>query len=181
MHSNNHRRSMVSKASLQELESHIRDVADFPKKGILFKDIMPLLSKNLYDTIDYMGDILPVDKIEAFAGIESRGFIFGTALALKYKKPFVPIRKKGKLPPPVHSETYQLEYGEDSLEMACKHDFKNILIVDDVIATGGTYLASKKLCEKAGLNVLGIAALINLKDLNQLKQSGDTVYHLFEY
>ncbi len=166
---------------MKELEQLIRDVTDFPKKGIVFKDISPLLEKKFPETIDALAKIIQNQDFDSFAGIESRGFIFAAALAQKMNKGFIPIRKKGKLPPPITSESYQLEYGEDTLEISTLYDQQKIVIVDDVIATGGTLRASLNLARKANLEVASVLSLINLKFLNNLDEIKAPIHSLFEY
>ena len=152
--------------NIADLIKSIRDVPDFPQKGVLFKDITTLLKdKEAFPAaVDLMAEAsreLPVDLI---VGIESRGFIFGAALAYTMGVGFAPIRKKGKLPAPTTSMTYQLEYGEDTVEI---HDDAirggmHVLIVDDLLATGGTAEASAALIEKRGGKVSGFVFLIEL-------------------
>jgi len=154
---------------MQELYDAVRDVPDFPKKGIVFKDITPILqAPKLFKTaIDKMAEFCEGKNIDIVAGIESRGFIFGAAIAYKLGIGFVPVRKKGKLPYEKEFVTYSLEYGEDTLEIH-KDAFKNasnVLVVDDLLATGGTLEAVCKLVEKVGGNVVQIACLIELKFL----------------
>jgi adenine phosphoribosyltransferase len=171
----------MSEALLKDLETYIADIPDFPKQGIVFKDIMPLLNERLGDTIEMMCKLVANTEFDGLAAIESRGFIFGSAIAARLGKSFIPIRKKGKLPPPVLQQDYQLEYGSDTLEMSEKQTIKKVLIIDDVLATGGTYLAAKKLCLKAGLEVQGLLVLINLAQLNTLKQENESIFSLFDY
>ncbi len=151
-------------------EEKIRNVPDFPKKGIMFRDITTLLSdaEALHAAIDKMAEPFEGKGITKIAGIESRGFIFGMAMAYKMKLPFVPIRKKGKLPYKTISESYELEYGTDLIEIhedaAGAGD--KVLIVDDLLATGGTMEAAVKLIRKIGADVAGISFLIDLTFLN---------------
>jgi adenine phosphoribosyltransferase len=149
--------------AMSDLRHAIVDVPDFPKPGILFRDIAPLLRTRLADTIQALDSLLTEQEwhtIGAVAGIESRGFILGTALALKRGKGFVPIRKQGKLPPPVVDVAYDLEYGSGVLEM--QRGSGRLVLVDDVLATGGTMTAAAELCLKAGYEVSALAALIDL-------------------
>lgn len=137
-----------------DFKNYIREVPDFPKKGILFYDITTLLDNpSVFDAlITEMAKTLENVEYDKIIGIEARGFIFGAALALKLKKSFIPLRKKGKLPYKTISHTYSLEYGEDTVEMhedAVKKGEK-ILIVDDLLATGGTVNAAVKLVKKSG-------------------------------
>jgi adenine phosphoribosyltransferase len=148
---------------MSELKRAIRDVPDFPTPGILFRDIAPLLREHFAATVDALDALLPAEEwrqIDAVAGIESRGFILGAALAVKRGKGFVLVRKKGKLPPPVVDISYSLEYGSGVLEM--QRGSGGVLLVDDVLATGGTLTASAELCERAGYQVRALAVLINL-------------------
>ena len=148
----------------QELKAAIRDVQDFPKPGILFRDISPLLKSHFAATIEALDGLLTEVEwraIDAVAGIESRGFILGAALALRRGKGFVLVRKQGKLPPPVVDVSYALEYGAGVLEM--QRGQGRILLIDDVLATGGTLSASADLCLRAGYSVAALAVLIDLK------------------
>jgi adenine phosphoribosyltransferase len=148
----------------RELKAAIVDVADFPKPGILFRDISPLLRSHLAATIQALDGLLTEAEwggIDAVAGIESRGFILGAALALQRRKGFVLVRKQGKLPPPVVEVSYDLEYGSGVLEM--QRGNGSVLLIDDVLATGGTLSASAELCVRAGYSVAALAVLIDLK------------------
>ncbi len=149
-----------------DLRSLIRDVPDFPKQGILFRDITPLLQdpEGLKAAVHQLAQCVASERIDYVVGIESRGFIFGVPLAFHLEVGFIPVRKPNKLPPPVYSESYSLEYGTDSLEIR-EHIFKpgeRVLIVDDLIATGGTAAATINLVQKAGAEVVGIGFLIEL-------------------
>ncbi len=153
-----------------DLREWIRDVPDFPKKGILFKDITTLLKDReaFRMSIEMMGDLyrdVPVDKIIA---VESRGFIFGSALAYNMGTGFIPVRKPGKLPAATERVTYELEYGTDSLEIHkdAIQPGERVLIVDDLLATGGTAAGVAKLVEKLQGKVAGVAFLIELSFLN---------------
>jgi adenine phosphoribosyltransferase len=148
----------------EELKAAIRDVPDFPKRGILFRDISPLLKRHFAATIEALDGLLTDVEwraIDAVAGIESRGFILGAALALRRGKGFVLVRKQGKLPPPVVDVSYALEYGSGVLEM--QRGEGRLLLIDDVLATGGTLRASADLCLRAGYSVAALAVLIDLK------------------
>jgi len=147
----------------------IRDVPDFPKKGIVFKDITTVLkdSEGLKRTIDYLTEQFKDKNIDYVAGIESRGFIFGTPLAYNLGAGFVVVRKPGKLPAEVESITYELEYGTDTLEVHkdAIEVGKRVLIIDDLLATGGTACAACDLVQKIGGEVVGIAFIIEIEGL----------------
>lgn len=154
-----------------DLKSLIRDVPDFPKPGILFRDITTLLSnpEGLRYTIDTLTQKCQEAGIVAdyVVGMESRGFIFGPPLAYQLGIGFIPVRKPGKLPAAVHKIEYQLEYGTDCLEVH-QDAFQagsRILVVDDLIATGGTAAATAKLLQQIGCDLVGFAFIIELKDL----------------
>jgi adenine phosphoribosyltransferase len=153
----------------------IVDVPDFPKPGILFRDITPLLRSHFTETVDALDELWNETEwsgIDAVAGIESRGFILAAALAEKRRKGFVPVRKKGKLPPPVVDRQYSLEYGSGVLEM--QRGEGRLLLVDDVLATGGTLAASAELALDAGFQVPHLGVLIDLgiaKDFHCLGQA----------
>lgn len=157
-----------------DLKTIIRDVPDFPKKGIIFKDITPLLQDPAVfkESVDKICDEFKDKKIDAVVSIESRGFIFGSVIAYKLGAGFIPVRKKGKLPYRTHKVTYELEYGTDTLEIhqdAIKKDQK-ILIVDDLLATGGTAGAVAELVERLEGKVVGIAFLIELTFLKGIEK-----------
>ena len=149
-----------------DLENYIRDVADFPKEGITFKDITPLLSnpRALDRAIDAMAESVADLKVDVIAAAEARGFLFAVPLALKMDIGMVPIRKPGKLPYKKHSYSYDLEYGTDTLEMHVDgvSPGQNVLVVDDLLATGGTVEACCKMIEDCGANVAGCLFLIEL-------------------
>lgn len=147
-----------------DLASHIVAVPDFPKPGILFRDIAPLLRQHFGATVTALGERLRADEwaaIDVIVGIESRGFVLGAALAERYGKAFALVRKQGKLPPPVIAQAYDLEYGTGVLEM--QHGEGRALLVDDVLATGGTLRASADLCVQAGYRVDALLVLIDLR------------------
>jgi adenine phosphoribosyltransferase len=149
---------------MPDLKQVIRDVPDFPRPGILFRDIAPLLRDHFDGTIRALDALLTDeewDEVDALAGVESRGFILGAALAIRRRKGFVLVRKQGKLPPPVVDVAYDLEYGSGVLEM--QRGNGRVVLVDDVLATGGTMTAAADLCERAGYQLKALVALIDLK------------------
>jgi adenine phosphoribosyltransferase len=160
-----------------DLKSLIRDVPDFPKPGILFKDITTLLNnpEGLRYTIDALAKKCAPLAIDYIIGIESRGFIFGMPLAYKMERGFVPVRKRGKLPAAVYSAEYALEYGTDQIEMHqdTMPSGSRVLIVDDLIATGGTAAAAAKLVEQADCQIAGFAFIIELLFLEGRKNLPD--------
>ena len=169
-----------------DLKKYIRSIPDWPKKGILFRDITPLLADPVALTAatealcaDFRGA-----GIEYVAAVEARGFIFGTSVAEKLGAGFVPIRKKGKLPSKTESITYDLEYGTDTLEVhvdAVK-DGAKVLMVDDLLATGGTMASACKLIEKIGGQIVGITFLIELTALGgRAKLSGYNAKSIISY
>ena len=147
----------------------VRAVPDFPQPGVVFRDITPLLSDAgaFARCIDALAAPWLGQGVQAVCGIESRGFIFGAALAQKLQAGFVPLRKPGKLPPPVCAVDYQLEYGRDRLEVreGALRPGERTLLVDDVLATGGTLAAARALVERLGARTLGAAVLIELDAL----------------
>ena len=169
-----------------DLKELIRDVPDFPKKGIIFKDITTLLKdKDAFkEAVDKLAEECKGKKIDTVVAVEARGFIFGGVLAYKLGAGFVPLRKPGKLPYKTIKETYELEYGTDTLEVhedAIKSG-DNVLVIDDLLATGGTSLATVKLVEKLGGNVSKIVFLIDLAFLKGAeKLEGYDVSSLIEY
>ncbi len=149
---------------MHALADHIVAVPDFPSPGILFRDVMPLLKARFAETIAALADLLTTEQwhgIDVVAGVESRGFVLAAALAQAHGKGFVPVRKKGKLPPPVVDVAYALEYGSGVLEM--QRGTGRALLVDDVLATGGTLAASADLCVAAGYDVRHLLVLIDLR------------------
>lgn len=152
-----------------DLKSLIRDVPDFPKPGILFRDITTLLRdpEGLRYTIDHLAEKCTDLSADYIVGMESRGFIFGTPLAYKLGIGFIPVRKPGKLPAAVHSVKYELEYGMDCLEVHqdAFHPGSRILVVDDLIATGGTAVATAELVERSGCELVGFGFIIELTAL----------------
>ena len=171
---------------MDHLKAKIRHVPDFPKPGILFYDITTLLCdpQGFRDTIDAMAAPYMGEDIDQVVGIESRGFILGAAIAATLGCGFVPIRKPGKLPAATYQESYHLEYGTDSLEIhqdACRQN-QRVLIVDDVLATGGTARAAIDLVKKTGAKIIGAAFLIELDLLKgRDKLAGEPVYSVLQY
>jgi adenine phosphoribosyltransferase len=169
-----------------DLKQHIRHVPDFPKAGILFYDITTLLrdAHGFSTTVDLLATPFKGQHIDAVVGIESRGFILGAAVAQRIGAGFIPIRKPGKLPAKALKETYDLEYGKDALEI---HEDavgkgQRILIVDDVLATGGTAAAAVQLVKKLGGELHGLAFLIELLFLNgKQKIAAENVYSVLKY
>ena len=163
------------------IQRYIRDVPDFPKKGILFKDITPLLQSpaGFAAAIAGMAQCCDPKSFDVVCGIESRGFIFGAALAHELDKGFVPIRKPGKLPWKTAAESYQLEYGSDRIEIHVDGCTKGqgVLLVDDLLATGGTMEAALKLVRKIGGRPVACSFVIELAFLDGRKRLGDVPIH----
>ena len=161
------------------VKDKIRAVNDFPKPGIIFRDITTALKEpeTLKAMIDYLCEQFKDIKIDYIAGIESRGFIFGMPMAYKLNAGFVPIRKPNKLPAATYSQEYELEYGTDKIEVHqdAFPQGANVLIVDDLLATGGTAEAAAKLVKKTGANLVGMAFLIELEALQGRKKLSDAV------
>jgi adenine phosphoribosyltransferase len=158
---------------MHDLKRHIVDVPDFPRPGILFRDITPLLRTQFASTLDALEALFDEHEwsaTDALAGVESRGFILAAGLAARRGKGFVPIRKGGKLPPPVEAVDYALEYGSGVLEM--QRGSGRLLLIDDVVATGGTMAAAAQLCLRAGYEVGGLAALIDLRLAGKFQWGG---------
>jgi adenine phosphoribosyltransferase len=166
---------------MHSFESHIRNVPDFPKPGILFKDITPLLQERFHEVIESMASTIKWDEIDYVVGIESRGFILVAAMATLKGKGFIPVRKKGKLPPPIIAESYTLEYGTDTLEMIVNQNPGRVVLVDDVLATGGTLKAVMNLCQKNKFEVKALSLLINLTFLNKFTEEGYPVHSVLNY
>jgi len=169
-----------------DLKAYIRDVPDFPKKGIVFKDITPLLGapEALEYTVSALAEPFRLQKVTRVAAIESRGFIFGSCVARLLGAGFVPIRKPGKLPWTTRRNEYVLEYGTDALEI---HDDAlapddRVLLIDDVLATGGTAAAASCLVQESGATLVGVAMVIELSFLNgRTKLNGIPVHALITY
>ncbi|MBI5863739.1 MAG: adenine phosphoribosyltransferase [Planctomycetes bacterium] len=163
---------------IAELRRLIRDIPDFPKPGILFKDITPLLADaaGLALAVELMAQPFRGRAVDLVVGAESRGFIFGTAVAKALSAGFVPVRKPGKLPSKSHRHEYSLEYGLDALEIHADAIRPNqrVVVIDDLLATGGTVAACCHLVRKLGGNLLGVAVLIELTDLAGRRKLGDT-------
>ena len=167
---------------MADLREYIASVPDFPRAGILFRDIMPLLRTHFEPAIAALDALLASQEwahVDALAGIESRGFILGAALALRGGMGFIPVRKQGKLPPPVTSLAYQLEYGSATVEM--QPGSGRIVIVDDVMATGGTMTAAANLCLHSGYTVSALVALVDLKLVPALQWNGMTLRCALSY
>ncbi len=165
-----------------DLTQHIRTIPDWPKKGVMFRDISSLLENRLVfrKTIDLFVHRYFMTRIDAVVGIDARGFIIGAPLAYELNAGFIPVRKKGKLPGETISEAYSLEYGEAEVEIQVDWLKKGdkVILVDDLIATGGTMLAAAKLLERLGVQIIEAAAIIDLPDLGgskKLKEAGITV------
>ncbi|MEW6101955.1 MAG: adenine phosphoribosyltransferase [Candidatus Omnitrophota bacterium] len=176
----------MKKERASDLGKFIRKIPDFPKAGILFRDITTLLKdkKAFRKAVDSLANKFRNKKIDKVVAVEARGFIFGAALAYKIGAGFVPVRKKGKLPWKTNSVTYDLEYGTDTLEM--HHDAikkgERVLIIDDLLATGGTVKAVTDLVGQLKGRIIGIAFLIELMDLKgKEKLIGYPVYSLIKY
>jgi len=172
--------------TMEDLKKYIRNIPDFPKKGILFRDITTLLldAKAFRSAIDQLADRFQNKGITKVVGIESRGFLTAAPLAYLLDAGFVPVRKKGKLPYKTSYVSYELEYGQDTLEIhidAFKKGEK-VLIADDLLATGGTARATVDLIEKSGGTVAGLGFLIELTDLHgRQKLKNHTVESLIQY
>lgn len=168
------------------LQDYIREIEDFPQEGILFRDITPLLkSAEAFEAaLSHMAEFCERVQSDAIASVESRGFLFAAPLAQCLAKPLVPIRKKGKLPYATHTVSYTLEYGADTLEVHTDAfaDGQRVVIVDDLLATGGTLAAAGRLVEAAGASVSGMAVLIELTELGGRSRLGDyETYSIIEY
>ena len=169
------------RVNITKLRDLIRDVPDFPKPGIVFKDITPLLAHpaGLSLAVEYLTQPFRHIDVDIVVGAESRGFIFGTAVARNLSAGFIPIRKPGKLPGKRHSEEYELEYGTDKVEIHVDAlaEGSRVLLVDDLLATGGTMDACCRLVKGLGGNIVGIAVLIELAFLNGRDRLSDYPIH----
>jgi len=171
-----------------ELKKYIRSIPDYPKKGILFRDITTLIKNKeaFKETIDRLGKIASEIKFDKIAAVESRGFIFASALSYNLSKPLILFRKKGKLPAETFSQNFELEYGKATIEIhkdSINKD-ESVLIIDDLIATGGTAEATAKLVKKSKGKVAAFIFVINLYDLggfNKLEKNGYKVISLIKF
>lgn len=156
--------------SIADIEAAIRNVPDFPKPGIQFKDITPVLADGrlFSGVMDLMLEGVKPGSVDKIVGIDARGFIFGAAAAVKMGVGFVPVRKKGKLPWATHEQSYDLEYGSNTMaiHIDAVHPGERVLLLDDLLATGGTAAATVKLLEKLGAKIVGLNFLIELKFLD---------------
>jgi len=170
------------------LKDYIRSIPDYPKKGILFRDITTLIKneKAFAESIDQIIEVSKKFKVDKIAAIESRGFVFASAVSYLLKKPFIMLRKKNKLPAETHSVDFELEYGTATIEVHKDSIDKDdsVLVIDDLIATGGTAEAAAKLVEMSGGNIAAFIFAINLFDLNgsdNLVKKGYRVESLMEF
>ncbi len=167
---------MTMATAVNDLRSLVRNVVDFPKPGIVFRDITTVIhnARALRRTVELMADPFRNQGITMVAGIESRGFIFGAAIAMELGAGFIPIRKPGKLPAETTSESYELEYGSDAVEIHTDaiEQGQKVLMVDDLLATGGTMAAACRLIERLGGDVVGVSFLIELEFLGGRKKLG---------
>ena len=166
-----------------ELSKYIRSIPDYPKKGILFRDITTLIKNKeaFRETINQLGKLASKIKFDKLVAIESRGFIFASTLSYNLSKSLILMRKKGKLPSDTFSQDFVLEYGKATIEVHKDSISKNdsVLIIDDLIATGGTAEAAAKLVEKSGGKVSGFIFVINLYDIGGMKKLKDKGYETF--
>jgi len=170
----------------ESIKQKIRAIPDWPKKGIMFRDVTTLIKdpEGLKETIDYLYERYKDKKIDKVVGIESRGFIFGAPLAYLLNVGFIPIRKPGKLPADVISEEYSLEYGTDKIEIHRDAIDKGdrVLIVDDLIATGGTVGAARNLLKKLGAEIVECTFVVELTDLKgRDKLKGEKIFSIVEF
>ncbi len=171
---------------MDDLSKFIRNIPDYPKPGILFKDITPLLGNaSVFNAvIEVYANHYKNEEVDVIVGPEARGFIFASALAYRMGVGFAPVRKKGKLPYHTYQVTYDLEYGNDTLTIHqdAFSEGSRILICDDLLATGGTLAATIELIEKLGGDIVGIALLIELMELNGREKIGNIpIYSVFEF
>lgn len=167
----------------ETIKSKIRNIPGFPKEGIIFRDVSTLMgdAEGLKLTIDEFVERYKDMNIDVVAGIEARGFVLGGAVAYQLGKGFAPVRKKGKLPYETISQEYQLEYGTDTIEMHVDAVQKGqrVLVIDDLLATGGTSLAAAQLVEKLGGEVVELAFVVDLPDIGGRKAIADAGYKMF--
>lgn len=161
---------VIANVDRDRLRAHVRDIPDFPAPGVMFRDVTPLMADHdtFVEAVDAFAGVFAQYDIDVVVGIEARGFIFGAPVAYRFGAGFVPVRKAGKLPGETRSITYDLEYGTETLEL---HEFAiepaaSVLIIDDVLATGGTAAATAQLIEQVGAEVVGLGFLVELTDLN---------------
>jgi len=171
---------------MSDIEKYIRSIKDFPKEGIIFRDITPLLqnAKAFELAIEQMADLVKDKEVDYFVGIESRGFIFASALSMMLSTGLVVIRKPGKLPPVTINASYDLEYGQDSLEIHkdAIGEGKRVIIVDDLLATGGTAEAAGNLIRQLNGDLVGYLFLIELKALKGAeKLNSSNIWSVIQY
>jgi len=170
---------------LNDLQDLIEDYPDFPTKGIVFKDILPILKepKAFKKLIKNMSAWPTLESCDAIIAIDARGFIFGSSIAFNLNKPLILARKKGKLPGDVLEESYKLEYGENTLCVQSKsiENYKNFVIVDDLLATGGTVECVSNLLQSKGKKILGLSVVVELKGLNGKSKFNFPVDHQIQY
>jgi adenine phosphoribosyltransferase len=169
-----------------DLKQYIRDIPDFPEPGILFRDITPLLhnSEAFQYTIDRLVERYENELLDTIVAVESRGFIFGAPLAYELGKPFVPVRKQGKLPSATYAAEYSLEYGSSVMEIHADdiHRGERVLLLDDLLATGGTLAATARLVETSGGIVAGIGLVIELTELGGRQRLANyDIFSLVQY
>ena len=170
---------------MQEIKDLIHNYPDFPKKGILFRDITPILANPVIFSklIDMMSSSEIIQNADAIVSIDARGFIFGSAIALKTLKPMLVARKSGKLPGDIIESNYTLEYHHSSLSIQRNSlkDFDNLAIVDDLLATGGTVQCVEKILKSLGKKISGISVVVELKDLNARSRINSKIESLVVY
>ena len=172
----------IDKVLASTLKQYVKEIQDFPKPGIVFRDISPLLRDHFPALIKELAELYTEEewsKIEYLAGVEARGFAIASALAVYLGKGFIPIRKKGKLPLEVARVDYDLEYGQDALEM--HYGGGHLMLVDDVLATGGTLEAAANLCKTTGHSIEGLLCIVDLAYLNNFSWEGEKVRSLLAY
>jgi adenine phosphoribosyltransferase len=170
----------------ERLREHVRDIADFPQPGVVFKDITPLLARPdaFSESVEALGAPFAAEAIDKVVGIEARGFVFAAPLAAAHRAGFVPVRKAGKLPHEIEQEEYALEYGTDLLEVHrdAIRPGERVLVVDDVLATGGTAAATVRLARRLGGDVVGCTFLLELEFLRgRARLDGVAVHSVIHY